>query len=132
MDAVWNINTEMYQKWVNACLALDREFGLDPDLVPLDGLIRQSFYVVVSEYRLTQQAANALLYSLFFYGYLNVLDKLHGEDASFEMPDLKDLTVILDSADHWASQAADFENYQRVAQPIYSNTQALIRKLWSH
>ena len=118
-------------KWDIASQALKAEFGLDADEMPSVAGIKEIFFEITEPNNLSQNACNALMYGLYFYGYVSLLDAMYSEDKSFELPDLSGINPVLESADVWAQKAQDAELLNKLSQPIIKYTQELLIKLKS-
>jgi hypothetical protein len=54
---------------------------------------------------------------------------MKAKDDAFEIGDLSDFYLILDSADQWAHQSSDAEILSEAAAPIIEATQKVMQKL---
>jgi hypothetical protein len=121
--------TDSLQQWDFACDCFKASFQFDPhELVTID-TIREMFSEMVDGHALSTSASVSLMFALYFLGYVTLLDILKAKDESFEIGDLSDFYLILDSADQWAHQAPDAEVLEAAAAPIIEATQKVMRKL---
>lgn len=116
-------------KWDEACKAIQDEFGLDPNEMPSVAGIKEIFFELVEPNQLSQNACNALMYGLYFYGYVSLLDAMYSEDKNYEIPDLTGVNPVLEAADRWAEKAEDAELLNKLSQPVIKYTQELLIKL---
>ncbi len=91
--------------------------------------IREMFAELVDTHKLSQNASVSLMFALYFLGYITLLDVMKAKDENFEIGDLNDFYLILDSADQWAHQSTDSDILAEVAAPIIQATQKVMQKL---
>ena len=121
--------TDSLQQWDFACDCFRAAFKFDPnELVTID-TIREMFSEMVDGHFLSTRASVSLMFALYFLGYVTLLDILKAKDEAFEIGDLTDFYLILDSADQWAHQAPDAEVLEKAAAPIIEATQKVMQKL---
>ena len=121
--------TDSLQQWDFACDCFTAAFQFDPnELVTID-TVREMFSEMVDGHALSPSASVSLMFALYFLGYVTLLDIMKAKDEAFEIGDLSDFYLILDSADQWAHRAPDADILENVAKPIIEATQRVMRKL---
>ena len=75
------------------------------------------------------QAANALMFSLYFSGYLSMLLSFKQQAPDFEVPDYLHTHPVLEASNRWAQLATDGHLLAQLAQPIIRDTQDLLDAL---
>ena len=68
-----NQMTDAQTQWNKACKTLDEEFQLNANELPTIETAKTLFLQLVGRRDITQEAANALMFSLYFSGYLSML-----------------------------------------------------------
>ena len=68
-----NQMTDAQTQWDQACKTLDEEFQLSANELPTIGTAKALFLQLVGGREISQEATNALMYSLYFSGYLSML-----------------------------------------------------------
>jgi len=81
-----NPTSEAQAQWDAACKTMKEEFQLSPHDLPSIDISHALFLQLVGTRVLTQEAANALMYSLYFAGYLSTLSAFKQESPDFEVP----------------------------------------------
>lgn len=120
--------TDSLQQWDFACDCFRASFKFEPnELVTID-TIREMFSEIVDGHALSASASVSLMFALYFLGYVILLDILKAKDEAFEIGDLSDFYLILDSADQWAHKAPDAALLETAAAPIILATQKIMRK----
>ncbi len=75
--------TEAQDQWDQACQVLNEEFQLNASELPTIETAKALFLQLVGRRGITQEAANALMYSLYFSGYLSTLfGRIQGRSAT--------------------------------------------------
>jgi hypothetical protein len=113
-------------RWDRACKALDEEFQLHANELPTIETAKALFLQLVGRRELTQEAANALMYSLYFSGYLSMLQAFKQQSPTYEVPAYLHAHPVLEASNRWAQQATDGHLLLQLAQPIIRDTQALL------
>ncbi len=124
-----NQTTEAQAQWDKACQMLDEEFQLQAHELPTIDAARASFLLLVGRREISQEAANALMFSLYFAGYLSMLLAFKQEMPDFEVPDYLHTHPVLEASNRWAQQAIDGHLLLQLAQPIIRDTQDLLDAL---
>jgi hypothetical protein len=113
-------------QWDKACKALDDEFQLAASELPTIDTAKALFLQLVGRREITQEAANALMYSLYFSGYLSTLYAFKQQSPDFEVPDYLHQHPVLEASNRWAQMATDGHLLLQLAQSIIKDTQALL------
>ena len=121
--------TDTSVQWDEACKTLDEEFQLSANELPTIETAKALFLQLVGRRNITQEAANALMFSLYFSGYLSMLMAFKQQTPDFEVPDYLRAHPVLESANRWAQQATDGHLLLQLAQPIIRDTQDLLDAL---
>ena len=124
-----NQMTEAQAQWDTACKTLNEEFQLSADELPTIDTAKALFLQLVGRRELTQEAANALMYSLYFSGYLSVLHAFKQQSPDFEVPDYLHTHPVLEASNRWAQLASDGHLLLQLAQPIIKDTHVLLNQL---
>jgi hypothetical protein len=124
-----NQTTDALVQWDKACKALDEEFQLSASELPTIETAKTLFLQLVGRRDITQEAANALMFSLYFSGYLSMLMAFKHQTPDFEVPDYLHTHPVLEASNRWAQQATDGHLLLQLAQPIIQDTQALLEAL---
>jgi hypothetical protein len=121
--------TDAQAQWDTACKALDEEFQLRANELPTIDTAKALFLQRVGRREITQEAANALMFSLYFSGYLSMLLAFKVETPSFEVPDYLHTHPVLEASNRWAQRASDGHLLAQLAEPIIRDTQDLLDAL---
>jgi hypothetical protein len=121
--------TDTSAKWNRACKALDEEFQLSASELPTIETAKALFLQLVGRREITQEAANALMFSLYFSGYLSMLLSFKQQAPEFEVPDYLQTHPVLEASNRWAQLATDGHLLLQLAQPIIRDTQDLLDAL---
>ncbi|WP_333845357.1 hypothetical protein [Limnohabitans sp.] len=121
--------TDAQAQWDQACKTLDEEFQLSAHELPTIETAKALFLQRVGRREITQEAANALMFSLYFSGYLSMLVAFKQQSPDFEVPDYLHAHPVLQASNRWAQQAVDGHLLLQLAQPIIQDTQALLDAL---
>ena len=121
--------TDTLMQWDKACKALDEEFQLNASELPSIETAKALFLQRVGRREITQEAANALMFSLYFSGYLSMLLAFKQQSPDFEVPDYLHTHPVLEASNRWAQLATDGHLLLQLAQPIIKDTQALLDQL---
>ncbi len=121
--------TDTSTQWDKACKALDEEFQLNASELPTIETAKALFVQRVGRRDITQEAANALMFSLYFSGYLSMLLAFKQQSPDFEVPDYLHTHPVLEASNRWAQLATDGHLLLQLAQPIIKDTQALLDQL---
>ena len=121
--------TDSIQQWDYACDCFQAAFKFDPNEIVTIDTIREMFAEIVDGYELSQNASVSLMFALYFLGYVTLLDIMKAKDDAFEIGDLSDFYLILDSADQWAHQSTHAAILAEAAAPIIQATQQVMHKL---
>jgi len=124
-----NQTTEVQAQWDKACKMLDEEFQLHANELPTIETAKASFLQLVGRREITQEAANALMYSLYFLGYLSMLHAFKQQAPDVEVPQYLHTHPVLEASNRWAMQALDGHLLLQLAQPIIRDTQDLLDAL---
>ena len=108
---------------------MKEEFQLSPHDLPSIDISHALFLQLVGTRVLTQEAANALMYSLYFAGYLSTLSAFKQESPDFEVPPYLHEHPVLEASNRWAQLATDGHLLLQLAQPIIKDTQVLLDQL---
>ncbi len=121
--------TDAAAQWDKACKTLNEEFQLSASELPTIETAKALFLQLVGRREITQEAANALMFSLYFSGYLSTLMSFKQQMPEFEVPDYLHSHPVLEASNRWALQATDGHLLLQLAQPIIRDTQALLDQL---
>jgi hypothetical protein len=121
--------TDAQAQWDQACKTLDEEFQLSAHELPTIETAKALFLQRVGRREISQEAANALMFSLYFSGYLSMLVAFKQQSPDFEVPDYLHAHPVLQASNRWAQQAVDGHLLLQLAQPIIQDTQALLDAL---
>ena len=121
--------TDTSTQWDKACKTLDEEFQLSANELPTIETAKALFLQLVGRREITQEAANALMFSLYFSDYLSMLMAFKQQTPDFQVPDYLRAHPVLESANRWAQQATDGHLLLQLAQPIIRDTQDLLDAL---
>jgi DNA-dependent RNA polymerase auxiliary subunit epsilon len=121
--------TDALAQWNKACKTLDEEFQLSANELPTIETAKALFLQLVGRREITQEAANALMFSLYFSGYLSMLVAFKQQTPDFEVPDYLHTHPVLEASNRWAQQAVDGHLLLQLAQPIIRDTQDLLDAL---
>lgn len=121
--------TDALEQWDKACKALDEEFHLSANELPTIETAKALFLQLVGRRDITQEAANALMFSLYFSGYLSMLVAFKQQTPDFDVPDYLQTHPVLEASNRWAQLATDGHLLLQLAQPIIQDTQALLDAL---
>jgi hypothetical protein len=121
--------TDVAAQWDKACKTLDEEFQLSASELPTIETAKALFLQRVGRREITQEAANALMFSLYFSGYLSMLVAFKQQTPDYEVPDYLHTHPVLEASNRWAQLATDGHLLRQLAQPIIQDTQALLDAL---
>ena len=121
--------TSVEEQWDKACKTLDEEFQLTASELPSIDAAKAMFVQQVGRREITQEAANALMYSLYFSGYLSSLLALKLQSPDVDVPDYLHQHPLLEASNRWAQLASDGHLLLQLAQPIIRETQDLLDAL---
>lgn len=121
--------TDAQAQWDQACKTLDEEFQLSAHELPTIETAKALFLQRVGRREISQEAANALMFSLYFSGYLSMLVAFKQQSPDFELPDYLHAHPVLQASNRWAQQGVDGHLLLQLAQPIIQDTQALLDAL---
>ncbi len=124
-----NQTTDALAQWDKACKVLDEEFQLSASELPTIETAKALFIQLVGRREITQEAANALMFSLYFSGYLSMLVAFKQQTPDFEVPDYLQTHPVLEASNRWAQLATDGHLLLQLAKPIIRDTQALLDAL---
>jgi DNA-dependent RNA polymerase auxiliary subunit epsilon len=116
-------------QWDKSCKALDEEFQLNASELPTIETTQALFLQVVGRREISQEAANALMFSLYFSSYLSMLLSFKQQSPEFEVPDYLHTHPVLEASNRWAQLAPDGHLLVQLAQPIIRDTQDLLDAL---
>ena len=112
-----------------ACKALDEEFQLTASELPTIHTAKALFLQLIGRREITQEAANALMFSLYFSSYLSMMLAFKQQSPDFEVPDYLHAHPVLEASNRWAQLATDGHLLLQLAQPIIRDTQDLLDAL---
>jgi hypothetical protein len=121
--------TDAEAQWDKACQTLDDEFQLSASELPTIETAKALFLQRVGRREITQEAANALMFGLYFSGYLSMLLAFKEQSPDYEVPDYLHTHPMLEASNRWAQQAVDGHVLLQLAQPIIRDTQDLLDAL---
>ena len=121
--------TDTATQWDKACKALDAEFQLNANELPTIETAKALFLQLVGRREISQEAANALMFSLYFSGYLSMLVAFKQQSPDYEVPDYLHTHPVLEASNRWAQLAVDGHLLLQLAQPIIQDTQDLLDAL---
>ena len=121
--------TDAEVQWDKACQTLDDEFQLSASELPTIETAKALFLQRVGRREITQEAANALMFGLYFSGYLSMLLAFKEQSPDYEVPDYLHTHPVLEASNRWAQQAVDGHLLLQLAQPIIRDTQDLLDAL---
>lgn len=123
------MNQTTEDQWHKACKTLNEEFQLNADELPTIETAKALFLQLVGRREISQEATNALMFSLYFSGYLSTLLAFKQQSPDFEVPDYLHTHPVLEASNRWAQQAVDGHLLLQLAQPIIRDTQDLLDAL---
>jgi hypothetical protein len=129
MHTMTHLYTDAEAQWATACDTLGEEFHLSAQDLPSIETAKSVFLHLVGRRELSQEAVNALMYSLYFSGYLTMLASFKQQSPDFEVPEYLHTHPVLEAANRWAMQAVDGHLLAQLAQPIIRDTQELLDAL---
>lgn len=121
--------TDAEAQWDKACQTLNDEFQLSASELPTIVTAKALFLQRVGRREITQEAANALMFGLYFSGYLSMLLAFKQQSPDFEVPDYLHTHPVLEASNRWAQLATDGHLLLQLAQPIIKDTQDLLDAL---
>lgn len=121
--------TEAQNQWDKACKTLDEEFQLNANELPTIETAKALFLQRVGRREITQEAPNALMFGLYFSGYLSMLLSFKQQSPDYEVPDYLHTHPVLEASNRWAQLATDGHLLLQLAQPIIQDTQDLLDAL---
>ena len=121
--------TEAQDQWDQACQVLNEEFQLNASELLTIETAKALFLQLVGRRGITQEAANALMYSLYFSGYLSTLFAFKQQSPDFEVPDYLHTHPVLEASNRWAQLAIDGYLLEQLAQPIIHDMHDLLDAL---
>ncbi len=124
-----NQTIEAQAQWDKACKTLDEEFQLDATELPSYETAQALFLQRVGRREITQEAANALMFGLYFSGYLSMLQSFKQQSPDYEVPDYLHTHPVLEASNRWAQLTTDGHLLLQLAQPIIQDTQDLLDAL---
>ena len=124
-----NDMTDAEAQWDKACQTLDDEFQLSASELPTIETAKALFLQRVGRREITQETANALMFGLYFSGYLSMLLAFKEQSPDYEVPDYLHTHPMLEASNRWAQQAVDGHVLLQLAQPIIRDTQDLLDAL---
>ncbi len=124
-----NQMTDAQAQWDKACKALDEEFQLSANELPTIETAKALFLKRVGRREITQEAANALMFGLYFAGYLSMLLSFKQQSPDYEVPDYLHIHPVLEASNRWAQLATDGHLLLQLAHPIIQDTQDLLDAL---
>ena len=124
-----NDMTDAEAQWDKACQTLDDEFQLSASELPTIETAKALFLQRVGRREITQETANALMFGLYFSGYLSMLLAFKQQSPDYEVPDYLHTHPVLEASNRWAQQAVDGHVLLQLAQPIIRDTQDLLDAL---
>ena len=124
-----NDMTDAEVQWDKACQTLDDEFQLSASELPTIETAKALFLQRVGRREITQETANALMFGLYFSGYLSMLLAFKQQSPDYEVPDYLHTHPVLEASNRWAQQAVDGHVLLQLAQPIIRDTQDLLDAL---
>jgi hypothetical protein len=128
-DEMKDDTTDPQTQWEKACKNLDEEFHLRAEELPTIDTAKALFLQRVGRREITQEAANALMFSLYFSGYLSMLLAFKAESPDFAVPDYLHSHPVLEASNRWAQRASDGHLLAQLAEPIIRDTQDLLDAL---
>jgi DNA-dependent RNA polymerase auxiliary subunit epsilon len=123
------MNQTTEEQWDKACKTLNEEFQLNAHELPTIETAKALFLQLVGRRDISQEATNALMFSLYFSGYLSTLLAFKQQSPDFEVPDYLHTHPVLEASNRWAQQAVDGHFLLQLAQPIIKDTQVLLDAL---
>jgi hypothetical protein len=115
--------------WDKACQTLSDEFQLNAGELPTIETAKALFLQMVGRREISQEATNALMFGLYFSGYLSMLLAFKQQSPDFEVPDYLHMHPVLEASNRWAQQAKDEHLLLQLAQPIIQDIQAMLDAL---
>ena len=115
--------------WDKACKTLSDEFQLNAGELPTIETAKALFLQMVGRREISQEATNALMFGLYFSGYLSMLLAFKQQSPDFEVPDYLHMHPVLEASNRWAQQAKDEHLLLQLAQPIIQDIQAMLDAL---
>jgi hypothetical protein len=128
-DEMQDDTTDPQTQWEKACKIFDEELHLSAHELPTIETAKALFLQLVGRREISQEAANALMFSLYFSAYLSLLLSLKQQSPNFEVPDYLHTHPVLEASNRWAQLAKDGHLLLQLAQPIIQDTEALLDQL---
>ena len=123
------MNQTTEEQWDKACKTLNEEFQLNAHELPTIETAKALFLQLVGRRDISQEATNALMFSLYFSGYLSTLLAFKQQSPDFEVPDYLHTHPVLEASNRWAQRASDGHLLAQLAEPIIRDTQDLLDAL---
>ena len=113
-------------KWQSATDLLNHEFNIAPERVHLLGPVKSLFEKYVSENDLSETAAQALYYRLFFFSTLMMIRTLNTMDMQVAGFKLIDLMPVFTASKRLSADSIDWETLEHSISSINDAIDALI------
>jgi len=113
-------------KWLTATELLHEEFNIPPERVHLLGTVKSLFEKYVSENDLSETAAHALYYRLFFFSTLMMIRTLNTMDMQVAGFKLHDLMPVFTASKRLSAESTDWETLEQSISSINDAIDALI------
>lgn len=113
-------------KWQSSTDLLDHEFNIAPGRVHLLGTVKSLFEKYVSENDLSETAAQALYYRLFFFSTLMMIRTLNTIDMQVTGFKLHDLMPVFIASKRLSAESTDWETLEQSISSINDAIDALI------
>ncbi len=114
------------RKWRLATDLLDEEFNIPPERVHLLGTVKSLFEKYVSENDLSETAAQALYYRLFFFSTLMMIRTLNTIDMQVTGFKLHDLMPVFIASKRLSAESTDWQTLEQSISSINDAIDALI------
>jgi hypothetical protein len=117
-------------RWNSACATMLSESGMDMKELLQQKYLKEYFLNAVKMEKLSQAAANSLLYRLYYLGLLLDIDLLVGEGSVRTVPDLSDDHPAIHAAVRWEAIAPDKEKLTLIVEPYINAARSTVKRIF--
>ena len=117
-------------RWNSACATLLSESGMDMRELLQRRYLKDYFINAVRTEKLSQAAANSLLYRLYYLGLLLDIDLLVGEGSVRTIPELSDDHMAILAAKRWEELAPDKAKLNLIVAPYISAARNTVKRIF--
>lgn len=116
--------------WNSACATLLTELGIDIKELLQKKYLKEYFVSAVRSEKLSQAAANSLLYRLYYLGLLLDVDLLVHEGSVKIVPDLGDEHSAISAAVRWQELAVDGPKLDSIVLPYINAARSTVQRIF--